>query len=81
MSILYIREYARQGLDPIAGRVPAGEEPALADQTLTISGTTNPSNAFNALTRFVRLHTDVTCAVLFGTTPTAYRIRFSLSKL
>lgn len=70
MAVLYITEYAElaqsQG-NPVA----AGEEPAIATQTVAIGGASTPSAAFNAATRFVRLHTDAICSVTFGITPVA----------
>ena len=70
MATLYISEYndinVRQGV-----LTPVVVEPALADQTKAIAGTSAQSNAFGANTRIVRLHTDAVCSVLFGANPTA----------
>ena len=79
MSTLYISEYKNlpigTGLDgagqAVDGIVPCGLEPALATQTVTVGGSSTQSNAFNAATRFVRLHTDTTCSFVIGTNPTA----------
>lgn len=46
-------------------------EPAIAEQNVAIGGTSTQSAAFNTNTRFVRVHTDVLCAVKFGANPTA----------
>lgn len=70
MATLYISEYVRMGLDSRVP-VPAGEEPALATQTVAVSGTSAQSSAFNANTRFVRIHTDTICCLVFGSSPTA----------
>ena len=52
----------------LTGRaVAVGDEPAVAVQKLAIAVGTTPSAAFNARTRFVRLHTDGTiCSFKFG---------------
>jgi len=71
MATLYITEYAELEIGP-AGRVgQMPMEPPLAEQTVAIGGTSAQSLAFNASTRFVRLHTDAICSVEFGTNPTA----------
>lgn len=70
MATLYITEYVRTGLTPRVS-VLAGEEPAIATQTVSIGASSAQSSAFNAETRFVRLNTDAACSILFGTNPTA----------
>jgi len=70
MARLSIREY--EHISAVSrGIVPVGEEPAVANQTLTIGGGSLPSNAFNIKTRFVRIHTDVNCSLDWGTAPVA----------
>lgn len=70
MARLSIREY--EHISAVArGIVPVGEEPGVADQTLTITGTSAQSAVFNIRCRFVRIHTDINCSVQFGTNPTA----------
>jgi len=70
MARLSIREY--EHISAVArGIVPVGEEPAVADQTLTISGASAQSAAFNVRTRFVRIHTDINCSISFGLAPVA----------
>lgn len=71
MATLYIREYLRQGRDTNGQFVSSGEEPAIADQTVAIAAGSAQSAAFNALTSFVRIHTDAICSILFGANPTA----------
>jgi hypothetical protein len=70
MATLYISEYDRQARDPRA-IVPTGQEPAIATQTITISGVSAQSAAFNAKTTFIRVHTDAICSLVFGASPTA----------
>lgn len=70
MATLYITEYVRTGLTP-RQMVLAGEEPAVATQTVSIGAGSVQSAAFNAATRFIRVCNDATCSVSFGTSPTA----------
>lgn len=69
MSTVYISEYSSV-LD-ITGTVQIGMEPALVEQTVAITGGSVQSSAFSAATRFVRVHTDSVCSILFGSNPTA----------
>lgn len=72
MATLYVTEFNAIGL---AGggnlQVTAASQPPVAEQTVAISGLSTQSNAFNANTLFVRLHTDSICSIEFGATPTA----------
>jgi len=71
MTFLYVTEFAELGIGP-AGRVDQmAMQPPLAEQTVGNAGGNTQSNAFNANTRFVRLHADSICAIEFGTNPTA----------
>jgi len=71
MAILFITEYAQEPIGP-AGRVGQMQQEApVAEQTVAIGAGSVQSAAFNAKTRFVRLHADVVCSVEFGTNPTA----------
>ena len=70
MATLYITEYANVP-SGTRGDIQCAVEPAIANQTITITGTSAQSAAFNADTIFVRLNTDTTCFVLFGANPTA----------
>jgi len=71
MATLYITEYARQGRDASGFQMVVADEPPAAEQTVAIGGGSTQSSAFNALTKFVRLHTDAICSIQFGTNPTA----------
>ncbi len=69
---LYITEYAAAGR--IAGStlpVPFGRP--IANNNISITASSVASNAFNANTRFIRVHNDATQAVfiLIGSAPTA----------
>lgn len=70
MTTLYITEYAFLGQVPNnAAQMP--QEPPIAEQTVAIGASSAASSAFNAKTRFVRLHTDAICSVKVGVSPTA----------
>lgn len=69
MTKLYVSEYARLTETYGPGGVPAQapEEPPIATQVVDYSAGTAVSSAFNAKTRFVRIHADSICSVKFGT--------------
>ena len=70
MATLYVSEYAQVPYG--AGQpIMTGVEPATAEQTVSISGTSAASSAFSPRTTFVRVHTDAICSILFGSSPTA----------
>ncbi len=70
MAVLYITEYSILGV--ITGKSTAiAKAPPVAEQTVAIGGSSVASSAFNAATKFVRLHTDAICSVSFGSAPTA----------
>ena len=72
MALAFIREYADIA-HTFSKVLQAGAEPAIADQTITTSGTAAASAAFNANTRLIAISTPAAQAVccLFGTAPTA----------
>ena len=41
------------------------------EQTVTTSGTSTQSSAFNAATTIIRVHTDTVCNIKIGSNPTA----------
>lgn len=71
MATLYVTEFARQGIDARSNVTVMADQPPVAEQTVAIGAGSVQSSAFNALTTFVRLHTDAICSVSFGTNPTA----------
>ena len=77
MATLYIREYAKLAKDADGNTIEAGEEPAIADQTVTFT-TSAQSAAFNRSTRFVLLKADADAHILFGANPTATTSQFRL---
>lgn len=81
MASLYITEFTGTAY-VVADSTTAGEsflvnaqvseEPPLAEQKLTISGSSTASAALNRKTYLVRVHTDAICSIAVGkTTPTA----------
>lgn len=72
MATAYIREYADIAVT-FSKYVQAGAEPAIADQTVTTSGTSAASAAFNANTRLIAISTPAASAVscAFSATPGA----------
>ena len=73
MATLYITEFGniwrQSGLPGDIGQIAL--QPPLAEQTVSLSGSSAQSSAFNSKTQFVRLHTDAICSIEFGTNPTA----------
>lgn len=71
MAVVYISEYAEAPNIKTGQMLAAGSEPSLAEQTVAIGAGSVQSAAFNAKTRFIRLHTDAVCSYKFGSNPTA----------
>lgn len=70
MATLYVTEFATM---PVIGGVAVqiAPRPALATQTIAISGASTQSSAFGATTRYIRIHTDAICSTAVGSNPTA----------
>ena len=65
MAKVYIAEFTAIDLN-------VSREPPLAEQTVAIGGSSvQSSNAFHAMTRVIRVHTDAICSVAIGRNPTA----------
>ena len=77
MAILFIAEFANIGRDQGQGVQVAGLAP-LAEQTVSIGGSSTQSVAFGAYTNFVRLCSDSVCSIAVGTNPTASGINLRL---
>lgn len=72
MSTLFVSEYAELGSSRNRQQgLPVAPEPALAEQAISFTGTPGLSAAFNASTRFIRVHTTGICSILVGSAPTA----------
>ena len=67
MAVIFITEFA--ALANVTG-CNIAMMPPLAEQTVAIGAETD-SNAFNAHTRFIRVHNDAICSIAIGLTPTA----------
>lgn len=70
MPTLYIAEFTNPPIED-GEMVQVAKAPTIAEDTVTIAGTSAASAAFNAKTEMVRLHTDTACHIQFGTSPTA----------
>lgn len=70
MATLYVTEYA-DSAQTVRGAAQIAQSPALAGQTVAIGGSSTQSAAFNALTTFIRVHTDAICSIAISTNPTA----------
>ena len=71
MAILYITELLDLGKSHSAGAGQMAKLPAMAEQTIAIGAASVQSSQLNINTRFVRLCSDVACAVAVGPNPTA----------
>jgi hypothetical protein len=71
MAWLTITEFAEMEIGWGGRQGQIAKQPPLAEQSIANGGGNVQSNAFNAKTQFVRLHTDSICAIEFGTNPTA----------
>lgn len=71
MANLNIIEFGMQGRDTANIIAPIAQLPALATQNVAIGGASAQSSALGANTGMIRLRSDVACAVLVGTNPTA----------
>lgn len=82
MATVYIAEYA-DIVATVRGATAIPVDPPLAEQTVAITGSSAQSAAFNAATRFVRIHTDAICSVncnLANPTATAANGRFAANQ-
>ena len=70
MADVFISEYFQLARDGLGAVIPVGQEPAIAEQVVAIGSETD-SSAFNERTRFIRVHAEAACCVLFGAAPTA----------
>lgn len=79
MAFLCVTEYAEIAIGPAGrvGQMPVA--PAIATQGVANAGASTQSTAFNAKTKFVRLHTDTVCCYELGLNPTAVAIGASMT--
>lgn len=62
MAILYGSEYA-DIVSTVRGGTAIPKDPPLASWTIAIGGVSVQSPAFNANTKFVRIHSDAICSI------------------
>jgi hypothetical protein len=65
---LFLTEYASLASDTFSTGIAAPLEPSIAEQAITLPGT---SAAFNSRTAFVMVHAQEACCLAWGTAPTA----------
>lgn len=71
MALLDVIEYQSLASDSLGNVIQAGGARHIVQAPVVIGAGSLKSAAFEAQTRIVRLHTDATCRVLFGSDPTA----------
>jgi hypothetical protein len=76
MATLYIAEYsnmatAASSMGPAFVGAQCPQEPAVAEQTVSIGVSHAESSAFNANTRFIRVHCDAICSIVISASPVA----------
>ena len=69
MATVYIAEFENMGSSQ-SGSPQIAAMPPLVEQTVAITTETD-SSAFNAKTRFIRVHADAVCSIAVGAAPTA----------
>ncbi len=71
MATLYVAEFADVSF-PQGNLLPVANVPPVAEQIVSISGSSTPcTNAFASKTQYVQITTDAICSIAFGTAPTA----------
>lgn len=68
---LFVTEYSSLASDTYSQFIAAGKEPALADTSFTVSGSSTQSAVFNPHTSFVMVHAQEATCIAWGTNPTA----------
>lgn len=71
---LYVRQFQRLASDTGGHSVDAGMEPAMPDQVIAFTGTSD-SITLDAKAYFVELHADNVCHYVFGPTATTSNMR------
>jgi len=71
MAKVYISEYKTLTRDNRGHMLPGGQEPAAIEQNVEISGGSLQSEPFGENVRFVRIHAEASCSLLFGADPVA----------
>jgi len=71
MATLEVTEFVELSRSGPGAQVMAGQMPWVAHQQVAVGASSTQSAAFSDATRFIRIHTDANCRVLFGFNPTA----------
>lgn len=82
MSTLYIAEYS-DIVSTVRGGTAIPVDPPIAEQTVSISAGSLQSVAFNAATKFIRIHSDAICSInsnIANPTATAANGRFAANQ-
>lgn len=72
---LFLTEYRDLARDTGSNFLAAGMEPSIAEQAMTVTGTTAQSTAFNAQTSYVMVHAQEAVCLAWGTNPTATTVK------
>jgi len=72
---LFITEYSNLARDTGSNFIAAGMEPSVAEQALTLSGTSQQSAIFSPQTSFVMLHAQEAACLAWGTNPAANTLK------
>ena len=76
MATLWIKEHAKKPQLP--GGPDIWSEPALVEQAVAISGSSAPSSAFNAQTKYITITSDSAFCYLVAANPTATTSNFRI---
>jgi hypothetical protein len=68
---LFLTEYMDVAKDRGSNFIAAGMEPSVAEQSITLTGTSQQSAAFNERTAFVMVHAQEAACLAWGTNPAA----------
>jgi hypothetical protein len=71
LMALFLTEYSRISSDLGSNGIAAAQEPAVAEQTITVTAGSQQSEPFNAQTAFVMVHAQEAACLKWGTNPTA----------
>jgi len=66
MATLYVTEFAAPFIDISRGMPMVGFGAKVAQNNVSIGGSTAQSASFNVLTKIIRVHTDAICSVEVG---------------
>ncbi len=79
MATLWITEFNKQPVDFRGNVTPVANFPPIAQQTVTITGTSAQSAVLNDATCYVRVYADANCAIELAVNPTATAAKMPLA--